>query len=131
VTPPSLRKIVLAPNLIGASLIDPSARRVLEAWRDGKFVAVMNRELIAFHLRALNRIGLPPELIKRWVYWLASLDKNVFVEKQLPSDSVVDLCEALANISQADAILCWKFPNRRNGPPWIQAHEVPISRLTE
>ena len=122
-TAPSLRKVVLAPNLIGAALIDPAARRVLEAWRDGKFVAVMNRELIALHLRALNRVGLPAELIKRWAYWFSSPEKAFFMEKQLASTASVDLCETLASASKAEAIICWKRPPEKSSSLWLAAAE--------
>jgi hypothetical protein len=124
VTAPLFRKVVLAPNLIGAALIDPAARRVLEAWRDGKFMVVMNRDLIAVHLRALNRVVLAPELIKRWAYWLSSPEKTIFLEKQFAaSASPINLCEELANAAKADAIICWKLPSAKYGSPWLPAED--------
>ena len=123
-TAPAPRKIVFAPDLIGAAFIDPTARRVLEAWRDGKFVVVMNRELIALHLRVLNRVVLAPELIKRWAYWLSSPEKTVFIDKQFgPAPSPVNLCEDLAKATQADAIICWKRPSERSGTQWALAQD--------
>jgi hypothetical protein len=120
VTALAARKFVLAPNLIGAALIDPAARCVLEAWRDGKFVVVTNRELIALHLRALNRVGLPAELIKRWAYWLSSPEKTLFLERSFDSAVAMKLCEALAGASNADAILCWTYPSEKSDR-WLAA----------
>jgi hypothetical protein len=113
---------VLAPDVIGAAFIDPTARRVVEAWRDGKFVAVMNRELIALHLRVFNRMALAPELIKRWAYWLSSPGKTIFVDKQFTAPATA-LCEELANAAKADAIICWKYPFAGNRSRWLVAQD--------
>jgi hypothetical protein len=121
VTAPAVRKVVLAPNLIGAALIDPAARRVLEGWRDGKFVVVTNRDLVALHLRALNRLGLSAEIIKRWAYWLGSPEKTVFLEKAFDCPAI-ELCESLAGASKAEAIICWNYPVGK-GHPWLAASE--------
>ena len=122
-TPPPTRKIVFAPDLIGAGLIDPAARRVLESWRDDKFIVVMNRELIAFHLRALKRIGLAAELIKRWAYWLSSPQKTIFVDAQSGANSSVVACEELAAISKANAIVCWQLPRAKYSSIWRPARD--------
>lgn len=123
-TAPSLRKIVLAPDLVVAAFIDPAARRVLEAWRDGKFVVVMNRELIALHLRVLNRVVCTPELVKRWAYWLSSPEKAVFLDKLFgPTASPANLCEELAKAIRADAIICWKRQSERSASQWVLARD--------
>ena len=116
-TEPKVRKVVFAPNLIPAALLDPFARRVLERWRDGELVVVMNRDLLTAHLRELKHIGLPTHLIKRWAYWLS--DKTDFLQLDLPPQkSAMHLCEALAKPSNATAIVCWKLPAEKNSPLW-------------
>jgi hypothetical protein len=122
----STQKVALAPNLIGAALIDPAARRVMEAWRDGKFVVVVNRELIALHLRAVSRIGLGPELVRRWAYWLSAPEKTLLIDKQFGARSVVDLCEEIVKASQAKAIVCWRYPSGRESAPWMMARDLSI-----
>ena len=121
-TPPSVRKVVFAPDLIGASLFDLHSRRVLELWRDSQLLPVTNRDLLSAHLRNLRRLGLPATLVKRWAYWLASPEKNTFIEKPLPStNSIADLCEGLAKVSRAEMIVCWKLPSKRNPSVWMPA----------
>ena len=121
-TEPKVRKVILAPNLIAAALLDPFARRVLERWRDGEFVVVMNRDLLTAHLRELKRIGLPPHLIKRWAYWLSSLEKTDFLQLDLPPQkSLTTLCESLAKTSHAQTIICWKLPPQKTAPLWRPA----------
>jgi hypothetical protein len=119
VTEPKVRKVVFAPNLIAAALLDPFARRVLERWRDGEFIVVINRELLSAHLRELKRIGLPPHLIKRWAYWLSSPEKTDFLQHDLPPQkSLTTLCETLAKISGATAIICCKLPVQKSASMW-------------
>ena len=121
-TEPKVRKVVFAPNLIAAALLDPSARRVLERWRDGEFLVVMNRDLFTAHLRELKHIGLPPHLIKRWAYWLSSPEKTDFLQTDLPPQkSLITLCETLAKTSAATAIICWKLSAQRTSPLWKTA----------
>ena len=118
-TDSKLRKVVFAPNLIAAALLDPFARRVLERWRDGEFLVVMNRDLLTAHLRELKHIGLPPHLIKRWAYWLSSPEKTDFLQLDLPSQkSLTSLCETLAKTSHATAIICWKLPAQKTTSIW-------------
>jgi hypothetical protein len=122
-----VQKVALAPNLIGAALIDPAARRVLEGWRDGKFVVVVNRELIALHLRAVSRIGLGPDLVRRWAYWLSSPEKTLLIDKQFGAASAAELCEEIANAGKAGAIICWDYPAGKSSPVWTLARDY--SRL--
>ena len=120
-TEPKVRKVIFAPNLIAAALLDPFARRVLERWRDGEFLVVMNRDLLTAHLRELKRIGLPPHLIKRWAYWLS--DKTDFLQLDLPPQkSPIHLCETLAKTSHATAIICWKLPAPKATSIWKPAN---------
>lgn len=121
-TAAKIRKVVFAPDVIGGAFVDLHCRRVLENWRDGQLMPVTNRELLAEQLRILRRLGLSTELLKRWAYWLASPEKNIFMENPLPSsDCVADLCEAVAQASAAPAIVCWKLPSQRVPPVWTVA----------
>ena len=121
-----IQKVALAPNLIGAALIDPAARRVMEAWRDGKFVVVVNRELIALHLRAVSRIGLGPELVRRWAYWLSAPEKTLLIDKQFGAMSAAELCEEVAKASKAGAIICWDYPAGKISPLWTLARDYVV-----
>ena len=128
-TVPRVRKVVLAPNLIGAALIDTSVRRILERWRDGEFVAVMNRELLSAHLRELNRLGLPAHLVRRWAYWLSSAEKTEFVQNEIADGkSAVALCDELARLAGVEAIICWKYPATKSRPLWTLAKNFEAAR---
>jgi hypothetical protein len=130
VTASKIRKVVFAPDLIGAAFIDLHSRRVLERWRDGQLTPVTNRDLLSEQLRLLRKLGLSPELLKRWAYWLASPEKNLFIETALPStNSLSDLCEVIANASAAEAIIVWnQVASRQRTPRWTRAESFLASR---
>lgn len=131
-TAPKPRRVVLAPDLIGAAFIDLHSRRVLERWRDGELMPVTNRDLFAQQLRTLRRLGLSTENLKRWAYWLASTERNIFIEKNLPStNSVAALCEAVARAAAAEMIVCWRLPSRRTALAWTQSRVLSENMTKE
>lgn len=122
------RAVILAPDVLAAALIDPLARATLGRWRDGEFKVLVNRELLAIHLRVLHKLGLGPELIRRWTYWFTSPTRSVFAgdlqaESKNQGSALVRICETLAtegapgdeaNVGRVRQggvlILCWKRP---------------------
>jgi hypothetical protein len=115
-------RVILAPDLIGAAIFDPAARRVLQAWRDHQFKIVISRELLLVQIKLLRDLGLPFDLLQRWTLWLTSPMKSEYIadlhfDKPAPSD----LCNALAEATNVQQIICWRLPKRDEFGKWISA----------
>jgi hypothetical protein len=115
------RRVILAPDLIGAALIDPAARRVFERWLDGEFKVVCNRELLGMHLKVLRDLGLPAELLQRWSYWFTAPQRAVYLDSvSFGKKSPIILCEELAAHAKAASIVCWKG---NQGGRWVRSSD--------
>jgi hypothetical protein len=122
---PSATKVVFAPDLIGAALVDSDARKVFNLWRDGALTVVTNRELVALHLRCLKNLGLSPTLLSRWALWLSDSTRAVF-ESDLSFQAIspIGLCESLANATNTPQIVAGRFPDGATSPKWITAGKL-------
>jgi hypothetical protein len=111
--------------MVAAALIDPLARVALERWRDGEFKVVLNRDLLALHLKVLHRVGLGPKLARRWTYWFTAPERSIFLGNLKMAEgaggdrgTAVEICEGLA-AAQGAEILCWRRPAEvRNAAAW-------------
>ena len=91
------RRVVFTPDILLAALFDPRAREILNEWRDGKIVVVVNRELLLAYVKALHQAGLGPDLIRKWSLWFTSPTRAIYSDAT--SDGQIDtqkLCEHLA-----------------------------------
>lgn len=99
---PAAPRVVLAPNLLGGCFHDSDQFRVLELWRDGRLQPVVNRQLLIRYLRLLSRLGVPPDLLRRWTRWFTAPEKSFYLRDLELGDLVVpELCEVLAKNSGA------------------------------
>lgn len=103
--------VVLAPDVLGHSFDDPACARVLVNWRDGRLAPALNRQLLQRYLKMLQDLGLSPELLRRWGWWLTSADKVRFLDARTDSDaSGSALCVELAKASGAAWVIAVRIP---------------------
>ena len=99
------RKVVLAPDILIASLYDAEARAILYQWRDGNVVPVVTRDLLLLYLRTLRQAGLGPELVRKWSLWLTAADKVIYREDfQANHSSGLGLCREVAAANGAHLV---------------------------
>lgn len=125
--------VVIAPDLLGASLVDAAAGEVLQRWRNGRLRPAVNRALLIRYFKLLRQMGISDVLIRRWGWWFGSDSKALFFSEVMPSPATgMELCEALARASQAVCILCRHRPSPRvrdpdggdnPAPAWMTAEE--------
>lgn len=123
------KRVVIAPDLLGASLFDPDAAQVIALWRDGVIRPVLNRQLLLRYLKLLKRLGLSATLIRWWGWWLTGPDRTVLVDSaDLTTSSTTDLCDRIAQLGGAACVVFRSTEVRLNGPastekvpPWFSA----------
>jgi hypothetical protein len=91
------RRVVFAPALILASLFEEGARTQLNEWRDGKVVAVVNRELLLSYLKLLRRVGAEEDQIRQWTLWFTSPEKSIYlVDLVTNEENATEVCRLIA-----------------------------------
>ena len=129
--------VVFTPDLVGAALVDSFCGEVLEQWRDGQLLPVVNRSLLMSYFRLLRGLGGTEVLIRRWGWWFTSRDHALFQPGET-STAVNGMrqCEELARAGQAEWIICsgrkfYPAPKEpSDGASWITA-EAFVERRGE
>jgi hypothetical protein len=99
------RRVVFGPDLIIAALFDSRARAVLNDWRDGRIIPVLNRELLLLSLKTLRQAGFGPDLIRKWSLWLTSPDKAIYLDDfETRRESINEICLALADAHKLEVL---------------------------
>lgn len=106
----SPRTVVVMPDVLGLSVRDPDCRQILEGWRDGTLRWVVSRWLLVRYLRLLGRLGLSPQLLRWWGWWLSSPAKVDYVDDAGVGSDPLRICLDLAHRSGAEAIVCARTP---------------------
>lgn len=103
-----MRKVILTPELVGRSFSQQDCLELLQAWRDGALILVVNRPLLLRYLKLLKRLNVPQEQIRRWLWWFTSPEKAMFVETADGDEgrSGLELCKMLQEKSDAEAVVC-------------------------
>lgn len=103
-----MRKVILTPELVGRSFVQRDCLELLQAWRDGELILVVNRPLLLRYLKLLKRLNVPQEQIRRWLWWFTSPERTMHVETADgdESRSGFELCKMLQEKSDAKAIVC-------------------------
>jgi hypothetical protein len=99
--------VVLAPDLVGRSLVEPQSAAVLRLWRDGRIRPALNRSLLLRYLRLLRHLGIDNRLLKRWAWWFNANTRTAFLnDARVTADiTVPELCANLARQSHAVCII--------------------------
>jgi hypothetical protein len=109
------RIVVFAPDLVLAALFDPTARQVLEAWRDGRIKPVIDRELLLAYLKMLRKAGLTSELLRHWAAWFTNKEASIYIESDENSQTgIIARCDTIASLGSAAEIICFRIPQRPN-----------------
>ena len=107
-------RAVIAPDVLGRSLFEEAPFRVLQLWRDGVFIPVVDSNMLRRYLQILRRLGvLSPDSLRRWSWWLTSADRVEFLHVrgdehaglEGPSPSGICLCAALAARARVSSII--------------------------
>ena len=94
------------PDLMAKGIVDASAARVLEAWRDGRILLSVNRWMIVRYLRSFKQLGVSAEVLRWWSWWLTSPAKICHVDDEpLPLTDPFHVAAELARRTNATAII--------------------------
>ena len=119
-----MKTVVLAPDVFVRALRDPGAQAVLRAWRDGHIRPVVSWELGRRCVTGLRQAGVPPHLLRRWLWWLTSHARSDYRGGQgEPGVPLRELCERLAELGEAEAVLTCAMPRPDSGL-WIPAEDL-------
>jgi hypothetical protein len=93
------------PEVLGMGLWSEECERVLRLWRDGHVRWVVNRWLLVRYLRLLGRLGVAPDVIRWWSWWLADPARVVYLDNTVVPDDPYRTCSALARMGGATALV--------------------------
>jgi len=74
--------VALGPDVLARAFFDPHCLRVLQLWRDGRLRLAVSRPLLVRYVRLLGALGLEPNLVRRWLWWLTAADRVVVIEEE-------------------------------------------------
>lgn len=123
-----MKRVVLTPELVARGLRDAACLRVLNEWRDGKLVPVINRDLILHYTKALRSAGIGHVQLKRWLWWFTAAERSEYRPQiEISHDDVIALCDRLAFETNVECVVhsdVFKLPDFTLGSAWESASEL-------
>jgi hypothetical protein len=103
--------VVVAPDVLGRSFDEVACARLLVAWRDGRVVPALNRQLLQLYLKVLQNLGVNALLLRRWAWWFTAADKVRFLDNQtFPGATGRTLCTEVAKAAGAACVIALEVP---------------------
>ena len=125
-------RVVITPEALGRSLLNPSASPLLDSWRDDQLCPVVCRSLLVRYFRLLHQLALPERLVRWWGWWLGSPVKTLILPDPDSWSTLEELCDRLAVDADASCVVGERGSGgeavattpAQEGRQWIPAAEL-------
>lgn len=110
------RRVVVGPDVVAKSFLDPGCRTVLELWRDGKIQLVITRDLLFAYFRLLRSLNIPDAQLRCWIRWFTARGRSVLFSESASSerDHHEILCDAACR-GEANVIVSTRVMDPQTG----------------